>query len=97
MFISYSMLESSMFGGLLCIQLLVILLLVIPPVQRIKDSIQQAHGLLQPIPIPSHCFESWSLDLITALPLSHGCSTVLTYVNCLTKLCRLTPCFLGGS
>ena len=64
--------------------------------QHIKDSTQHTPGLLQPHPIPFHYFDSWSLDLITDLPSFHGCNTVFTYVNCLTKLCRLTPCFLGG-
>ena len=62
--------------------------------QRIKDSTQYTPGLLQPLPIPSHHFECWSLDLITNLPLSHGCNAVLICVDHLTKL---TLCFLGGS
>ena len=65
--------------------------------QHIKDSTQHTPVLLQPLPIPSHHFESWSLDLITDLPLSHSCNAVLTCVDRLTKLCRLTPCFMGGS
>ena len=65
--------------------------------QHIKDSIQNTPGLFQPLFIPSHHFESWSLDLIADLPLSYGCNTVFTHVDYLTKLCRLTPCFLGGS
>ena len=56
---------------------------------------QHTPGLLQPLLIPSHHFKSWSLDLITDLPLSHGCNAILYCVNCLTKLCWLTPCFMG--
>ena len=37
------------------------------------------------------------MELITDLPLSNGCNAVLTYVDCLTKLYRLTPCFISGS
>ena len=49
--------------------------------QHIKDSMQYTPDFLQPLPIPSHCFESWSLDFITNLPLSHGCNIVLTCVD----------------
>ena len=63
--------------------------------QHIKDSTQHTPGLLQPLCIPSHHFESLTLDLITDLPLSHGCNAVLTYVDRLTKLCWLTLCFAG--
>ena len=65
--------------------------------QCIKDSTQCTPGFFQPLPIPFYYFESWSLDLITNLPLSNGCIAILTYIDCLTKLCQLTPCFLGGS
>ena len=65
--------------------------------QHIKDPTQHTPGLFQPLLLPSHYFESWSLDLISDLPLSHGCNAVLTCIDCLTKMCRLTPRFLGGS
>ena len=64
--------------------------------QHIKDSTQHTPVLHQPLPTPSCHFESWPLDLITHLPLSHGCNAVLTCVNHPTKLCRLTPCLMGG-
>ena len=63
----------------------------------IEDSTQCTLGLLQTFPIPSCHFERWSLDLIIALPLSHGFNAVLTCVDRLTKLCKLTPCLMGGS
>ena len=65
--------------------------------QHIKDSTQHACGFLQPLLIPSHHSESWYLDFIMDLPLSHGCNAVFTYVDRLIKLFRLVPCFLGGS
>ena len=37
--------------------------------QHIKDFTQHTPRLLQPLSIPSHHFESWSLDLITFLPI----------------------------
>ena len=50
-----------------------------------KDSTAVPPGLLQPLPVPESRFSSWSIDFTTDLPLSHGCNTILTYVDCLTK------------
>ena len=82
MFISCRMLWSSGFGSLLCIWLLVLLLLAVLPVSISRIPLNITPGLLQPLPIPSCHFESWSLDLITNLPLSYGCNDVLTCVDC---------------
>ena len=65
--------------------------------QSIKDSTLHTPGLLQPLPIPFLPFERCSLDLITNLPLSHGCNAIFSCMDCLAKLCRLILCFLGGS
>ena len=35
------------------------------------------------------------MDFITHLPLSRGFNAVFTCVDRLTKLCHLTPCFVG--
>ena len=65
--------------------------------QHIKDSTPSTLGLLQPPSIPSHCFESCSLDLIIDLQLFYGFNAVFICVDHLIKLCRLTPSFMGGS
>ena len=65
--------------------------------KHINDSTQCIPGLLQTLSVLSHHFESWSLDIITDLTLSHGFNVVLTCVDRLNKLCRHTPCFMGSS
>ena len=91
-FVSCSILWYRAFGGLLCIQLLVLLLLVVPPLSTSRIPLN-----VQSLPILSYYFLSWSLDLIAKLPLPHCYNAIFTCMNCLTKLCRLTPCFMGGS
>ena len=60
-----------------------------------KDSTAVPPGLLQPLPVPESRFSSWSIDFTTDLPLSHGCNTILTCVDCLTKYTILIPCKMG--
>ena len=62
-----------------------------------KDSTAVPPGLLQPLPVPESRFSSWSVDFTTDLPLSHGCNTILTCVDCLTKYTILIPCKMGDS
>ena len=59
---------------------------------QIKDSTAVPPGLLQPLPVPEFRFSSWSIDFTTDLPLSYGCNTIFTYVDCLTKYTILIPC-----
>ena len=62
---------------------------------RTKDSTQPPPGALQPLPVPPARFHSWSLDFVTDLPVSHGCNTILTVVDRLTKFVKLIPCWMG--
>jgi len=42
-------------------------------------------GLLQPLSIPSQCWEEVSMDFITGLPKSEGKSVIMVVVDKLTK------------
>ncbi|XP_042980003.1 uncharacterized protein LOC122310191 [Carya illinoinensis] len=42
---------------------------------------QSPAGLLEPLPIPSHPWESVSIDFIVALPKSEGCGTIIVVVD----------------
>lgn len=44
------------------------------------------------MPIPEGRFEAWSMDFIFGLPESGGYTGVMTCVDRLSKLVRLTPC-----
>ena len=52
-------------------------------------------GLLEPLPIPSHRFGSWSVDFIMHLPQCNGFNAMSTCVDHLSGLVRLTPCTHG--
>lgn len=47
---------------------------------------------MHPLPIPEGRFEAWSMDFIFGLPEAGGYTGVMTVVDRLTKLVRLTPC-----
>ena len=53
-------------------------------------------GLLEPLPIPSHRFGSWSMDFITHLPECNGFNAMYTCIDHLSGLVRLTPCTHGA-
>jgi hypothetical protein len=42
-------------------------------------------GLLQPLAIPSQCWEEVSMDFITGLPKSEGNTVIMVVVDRLTK------------
>ena len=52
-------------------------------------------GLLEPLPIPSRRFGSWSMDFITHLPECNEFNAMYTCIVCLLGLVRLTPCTHG--
>ena len=44
---------------------------------------------------PAGCFDVWSMEFITDLPLSWGFNAIYTCVNKFTKTVKLQPCFVG--
>lgn len=56
-----------------------------------KSSHQLPAGLLQPLPIPQRPWSHIAIDFITDLPLSRGCTTILTVIDRFSKACRLIP------
>ena len=53
--------------------------------QQDKTEQQASAGLLQPLPIPERPWESVSMDFITSLPVSEGCTNIMVVVDRLTK------------
>ena len=66
-----------------------------PVCQVTKSSTQARPGQMQPLPIPSRRFGSWSMDFITQLPTVSGYNAIYTCVDRLTKLVRVCPCKVG--
>ena len=63
--------------------------------QNKVETIKTLH-LLQPLSIPSQCWDGVSMDFITALPKSKGKSVIMVVINRLTKyahLCALSHPF----
>ena len=58
-------------------------------------STQAPTGLLHPVKIPCECFEEWSMDFITVLPLCGGFNGIYTFFDKLTKLVKLLPILIG--
>jgi hypothetical protein len=57
-------------------------------------------GLLQPLSIPSQCWEEVSMDFITGLPKSKGKSVIMVIVDRLTKyahFCALSHPFKAST
>ena len=50
------------------------------------------YGLLKLLPIPSHCWQSISMDFITDFPISAGHDFILVVVDCLSKMAHFIPC-----
>lgn len=53
--------------------------------QRVKSAHHALYGKLQPLDIPSHPWQSISMDFITGLPLSHAHDAILVIVDRLMK------------
>ena len=59
---------------------------------RTKASNQQPIGVLQPLPLPDHCWEQVSHDLITGLPKTpRGHDAIVTFVDRLSKRVIFVP------
>jgi len=62
------------------------------PCQRNKASNQKPAGLLQPLAIPMHKWESISMDFVVALPVTkNGYDAIMTVVDRLTKMVHFVP------
>ena len=61
-----------------------------------KDSTAVPPGILQPLTIPESRFSTWSINFTTDFSLSHGCNTILTCMDCLTKHTILISCKIGS-
>jgi hypothetical protein len=59
--------------------------------QENKDEHTHPTGLLQPLPIPEHEWESISMDFITGLPRAHGKDFIFMVVDRLTKFAQFFP------
>ena len=64
--------------------------------QKAKDSTRATPGLLEPLPIPTSRFGTYSMDWITGLPPCGpmGYNSVFTVVNRTTQQVRILPCVL---
>ena len=61
--------------------------------QRNKPASGKPQGLLQPLPIPEHPWESVSFDFIVGLPPTEpGYNAIVVFVDRLTKMVHLAPC-----
>eukprot|EP00983_Pelagomonas_calceolata_P039704 1137302-Pelagomonas_calceolata.AAC.1 len=61
--------------------------------QRSKTSYRKPLGNLSPLPLPDHCWEKNTHDLITGLPLTpRGHDAIINFVDRLSKRITLVPC-----
>ena len=59
--------------------------------QRTKDRTITPPGKLQPLPVPTERFCSYSMDFVFGLPAHQGVNGVMTVVDRATKRVTLTP------
>lgn len=59
--------------------------------QANKPSNQRPAGLLQPLPVPARRWQVVTTDLITELPVSHGCDTIVTFTDKLSRMVHFVP------
>ncbi|KAI9922073.1 hypothetical protein PsorP6_001026 [Peronosclerospora sorghi] len=58
---------------------------------RYKSSTSRKNGLMQPIPVPSECWEVISMDFITKLPVSGGYNAIMNVFCKLSKRPAYVP------
>ena len=61
------------------------------PCNRAKADHAAPAGLLRPLPLPSRPWSCIALDFITGLPVSRGCSVILTVVDRFSKQVHFVP------
>ena len=49
-------------------------------------------GFLKPLPVPDHLWQELSMDFITDLPKSTGCTNILVFMDHLSKSVICEPC-----
>lgn len=59
--------------------------------QKAKTERVKYPGLLQPLPVPSHAWQTVSLDFIEGLPMSKGCNCILVVVDKFSKYAHFLP------
>jgi transposase InsO family protein len=59
--------------------------------QRNKPSRHRRNGLLHPLELPNSPWSSVSMDFITDLPQSEGCSTIWVVIDRFTKMAHFVP------
>jgi hypothetical protein len=60
--------------------------------RKAKASREKYHSLLKPLPIPIRSWRDISVDFVTDLPKSEGCTNIMVVVDRLTKYQYLIPC-----
>ena len=84
-----------MFGGLVCLEIYLLLFGVILFASAQSLALKHPVGLLHPVEIPHKRFEVWSMDFITDLPPCGGFNGIYTCVGKLTKFVKLIPVLIG--
>ena len=63
--------------------------------QWVKDVNTLPQEELAPLPVPESHFDMWTMDFVNGLPLDGGFNGLMVYIDKLTKLTCLIPCFVG--
>ena len=85
------MLYCHVFGGLVCLEMCLLLFGVVLFASAQSLALKHPAGLLHPVEIPHERFEVWSMDFITDLPPCGGFNGIYTCVDKLTKFVKLIP------